>query len=129
MYINHCKLPPGFGKVSVQVFSPATPPEPQGERCNCRWDGKGPVNPEILGHDKSRLGRQFARLKGKEVHAKDRLLRRLCYPNMLLQGVDVRLTDTKVDGKNAMVTTAIAFVAEASFFASPPIRACILLSS
>lgn len=32
-----------------------------------------------------------------------------------------RLTETKVAGKKVIVTTAIAFIAEASFFASSPI--------
>lgn len=45
-------------------------------------------------------------------------------------GVQVvkQLTETKVAGKNVIVTTAIAFIAEASLFASSPMRTCILLS-
>jgi hypothetical protein len=39
-----------------------------------------------------------------------------------------QLTETNVAGKKAIVTTAIAFIAEASLFASSPIRTWILLS-
>ena len=39
-----------------------------------------------------------------------------------------RLTETKVAGKKVIVTTAIAFIADASLFASSPICSCTLLS-
>jgi hypothetical protein len=39
-----------------------------------------------------------------------------------------RLTETKVAGKNVIVTTAMAFIAEASLLASSPICTCILPS-
>jgi hypothetical protein len=40
----------------------------------------------------------------------------------------VKLTEIKVAGKKVIVTTAIAFIADASLFASSPICSCTLLS-
>jgi hypothetical protein len=39
-----------------------------------------------------------------------------------------KLTETKVAGKKVIVTTAIAFIADASLFASAPICSWTLLS-
>lgn len=61
----------------------------------------------------------FVRLEREKVHPKERLLIRLSFQRASLM---YRLTDTKVAGKKAIVTTAIAFMADASRFASSAIR-------